>query len=509
MAKDAKKGFFGVYIQCPSPLEIEVLPGIKFPLLDIKSMGGNFMKIQVFAGPTPAKVTEQLTSFTGRPKLLPKWSMGLHLCRSNETNILGGFNYDFTQMNNDNFPYDSDCIDSRVIQGLKLNQLINEDSLNEAVELLHSSGKKFLVQTPLPANPIDFPDGHFVKYSENMTLDLKDEQNNSIPDFLHHDLSWIKTAYQDLKTDLNYDGIHLTDNGPDLITAEKTSKFPEYIPESLRDTFSKLHNGLYQGIHNETPSMVHKFHHNSYPTIQMKVLAPNVDNLFTEFSSEGTSEYGGTIGNQEYEMTWASMRSNLRQNLINGLTGQPFYSSPDCGGNDPLVMVNSTVQELCLHWYQLSSFMPSLNSITFPPWKFTSRTYAQWAKRALLNRYKLMPYLYTLFWQSSQNGWPIVRPLFFDFYWDTRTWSIESQFMVGDCLLIAPKLEEKDIKMDVYFPEGTWYQFNSGKQINGGRNWTIPTQKYLIPSYLKRGSIIPLLVTIYIGPHLEDIVVIL
>lgn len=51
-----------------------------------------------------------------------------------------------------------------------------------------------------------------------------------------------------------------------------------------------------------------------------------------------------------------------------------------------------------------------------------------------------MHYLYTAFFESNQFGYPIIRPLWYEFPTDTNTFGISTQFMWGDSILVAPKL---------------------------------------------------------------------
>lgn len=50
-------------------------------------------------------------------------------------------------------------------------------------------------------------------------------------------------------------------------------------------------------------------------------------------------------------------------------------------------------------------------------------------KDALLTRYHLLPYLYTLFWQAHVFGPPVVRALFYDFPTDVIALNTETQFL--------------------------------------------------------------------------------
>ena len=69
------------------------------------------------------------------------------------------------------------------------------------------------------------------------------------------------------------------------------------------------------------------------------------------------------------------------------------------------------------------------------------------SQKILSLRYELLPYYYTLFYKASRpvTATPsatVTRPLFFEFPDDLRTHYIDSQFMVGNALLISPIMEE-------------------------------------------------------------------
>lgn len=66
-------------------------------------------------------------------------------------------------------------------------------------------------------------------------------------------------------------------------------------------------------------------------------------------------------------------------------------------------------------------------------------TVAQIARQQLGWRMRAMPYLYTAFFDSSQYGCPVMRPLFFAFPADENIYSpSNTQFLIGDGLMINP-----------------------------------------------------------------------
>lgn len=88
------------------------------------------------------------------------------------------------------------------------------------------------------------------------------------------------------------------------------------------------------------------------------------------------------------------------------------------------------------------------------------------SRKVLAARYRLMPYLYTAFFDSHTYGCPVARPLFFSWPADNTTRGINEQWMMGDALLVSPIMYAGQTKARVYFPAGTWYDFYSGRAID-------------------------------------------
>ena len=75
------------------------------------------------------------------------------------------------------------------------------------------------------------------------------------------------------------------------------------------------------------------------------------------------------------------------------------------------------------------------------------RSFMQW-------RYRLLPYIYTTAAQANLRGYPITRPLFFDYPEDTVSYQLGSQYMFGNSILVAPVLEQGQEQKEVYLQYG-------------------------------------------------------
>lgn len=133
-----------------------------------------------------------------------------------------------------------------------------------------------------------------------------------------------------------------------------------------------------------------------------------------------------------------------------GLSGQPF-SGPDIGG-----FSGKPTPELWANWIAVGAFYPfcrghaSQDTPDKEPWAF-GKDVEQTARIALNRRYRLLPYLYTLFRQSSEDGLPIMRPVFLADTKDASLRTEEQAFMIGGDLLVIPKWA-----VNPHLPKGHW-----------------------------------------------------
>ncbi len=76
---------------------------------------------------------------------------------------------------------------------------------------------------------------------------------------------------------------------------------------------------------------------------------------------------------------------------------------------------------------------------------------------AITIRYRLLPYLYTQFYRANQFGEMVMRPLFFEFPEDKKTYKLDKQYFWGSALMISPVTEIGVKSVKAYFPKGNWY----------------------------------------------------
>jgi alpha-glucosidase len=155
--------------------------------------------------------------------------------------------------------------------------------------------------------------------------------------------------------------------------------------------------------------------------------------------------------------------------------------------------------ELLVRWVQNGLFSPRfiMNS-----WKAGGEVNTPWLHPEVLEliragirfRYRLMPYLYTLFRRAAVLGEPVLRPLFYEFEDDPRAFTDCDEFMLGPYLLVANVVEPGARERRVYLPSGVdgWYDFHSGAYHQPGSEVIVAAPLDRIPIFARAGAMLPL-----------------
>lgn len=203
----------------------------------------------------------------------------------------------------------------------------------------------------------------------------------------------------------------------------------------------------------------------------------------------GSQRYSAFPWTGDVGRSWSGLKAQLPLLLTMGINGLG-YTHSDAGG----FAMGEKDDELYTRWLQFAVFTPILrphgSGVPSEPVYFSSET-QQIVRSCMKLRYSLLPYNYTLAWQNASMGYPLMRPLFYSFSQDTTAANINYQYMWGDNMLVAPVLEPSIDTLDIYLPEGEWYDYHTTKQHKGSqwikKHVTINT----IPIYIKAGAFIP------------------
>ncbi|MFF3768191.1 glycoside hydrolase family 31 protein [Streptomyces sp. NPDC001922] len=211
--------------------------------------------------------------------------------------------------------------------------------------------------------------------------------------------------------------------------------------------------------------------------------------VFSRSGWAGLQRYGGTSSG-DAATGWPGLRASLALVLGLGLCGVP-YSGPDIGG-----FTGAPSPELCTRWFQLGAWLPLFRTrAAVPagqrePWESGPGVPA-YARAALLERERLLPYFVTLAQLSRRSGAPYVRPVWWATPRDRALRDCEDAFLLGDALLVAPVLEPGADRRAVRLPRGRWYDTATGEVFDGpGRVW-VDAPLSRIPVLARAGSVLP------------------
>jgi len=210
----------------------------------------------------------------------------------------------------------------------------------------------------------------------------------------------------------------------------------------------------------------------------------------------------------DIEASWQGLRQTIPTVLNLGLSGMP-YSGPDIGG-----FKGNPSPELYIRWFQMAAFLPfcrthSANNVKHrTPWSFGEPTLSI-IRNLLEFRERLLPYFYTVAWQTNQTGYPLVRPVFWADPEDPELWAIEDAFLLGEALLVCPIVHQQNTTRRIRLPRGHWYHFQTDQMENGSRLIELDAPLAQVPLLIKAGSILPIAenqrLVVHLYPSVEGI----
>jgi alpha-glucosidase len=236
--------------------------------------------------------------------------------------------------------------------------------------------------------------------------------------------------------------------------------------------------------------------------------------VMTRATYAGGQRYA-TTWTGDNSSTWNHLRMTIPQLVNLGLSGFSLAGA-DVGG-----FAGSPPPDLLTKWIELSAFQPIDRDHSAKG----TRMHEVWVdgpqqenirRRFIEERYRLMPYLYTVAEETSHDGLPIDRPLFLEFPYatdDGTPYDLTtggSEFLFGSRILVAPNPSPEEVApYAIHLPPGTWYDYWTGGQVAGGtlagtldleqRDKVIAQKPLMVtptldqlPVYVRGGSILPI-----------------
>lgn len=467
---------YGIFMHTPEPVTLDI--GRGYIGANRIFMNDEEMDFFIFLG-DPKQILAEYTSLTGRPQLPPLWSFGTWMSR---------------------ISYFTEDEARDVAAKLRENKIPSD--------VIHLDTGWFDVdwQCDYEFSPSRFSD------PQAMINDLKDQGfhislwqlpyfvpgNKYFPELVKNGLA-VRTG----RGTLPYEDAVLDFTNPATVEwyQDKIGRLIDMGVGAIKVDFGEAApiEAIYHNGHTGWQE------HNLYPLRYNKAVSDvtrqrSGDNIIWARSAWAGSQRYPTHWGGDAATTDAGMLGTIRAGLSLGASGFPFWSH-DIGG-----FVTATPEALYRRWLPmgfLTSHSRAHGAPPTEPWLFDNPDFVDYFRQAAEMKYKLMPYVYTQASLAAERGLPMFRALFIEFPDDPGAWLVEDEYMFGDCMLVAPLLENGS-KRDVYLPGGSkWIDYQTGKVYRPGWNSiSVPADALQAVILVRDGSAIP---HVPVAQHTGDI----
>jgi alpha-glucosidase len=453
------------------------------------------LDVYLFASAEPKDVLRAYTSLTGRPPLPALWTLGYHQSRwgyASEAEVFGVV----ARLQHDHIPVDAVWLDIDYQIG---NAPFTVDthafpSFAKMVAELAASGVKTIVITdlhiksyqnqPPPAQgypPYDsgVAGDHFIHGGTGYFEGAVWPGPSVFPEFTRaRTRTWWGRLYRGF-IEQGVAGFWNDMNEPAVFVKDKT--FPDSVLHRLDDG-------------SQAP---HPLVHNAYGTLNARATYEGVKALrpgarpfvLTRAAYAGAQRYAASwTGDNTADRAHLAVTIPQLSNL--GVSGYAFVGA-DVGG-----FAGCPDPELFAAWMELGAFQPffrnhsAKDACRREPWLFGATIEAR-VRAAVQRRYRLLPYLYTLFEEASRTGVPVMRPLWLEYPDAPATLGVDDEFLVGRELLIAPSLVAGARRYQVTLPPGTWYDTTTLARLPGGVHDIEALPDDRVRVFARAGAVIP------------------
>jgi len=465
---------YGIYVDTDDRAEFSFGGGTKSAVGGEIRVHSDSLRFLFFNGPDLDDILSRYTTVTGRPHVPPKWSFGLWASRySYETRE--ELERVTRRLRAEEIPCDGVHLDISWMRDNCISDLKWDDSVfpnpTELIQNLHADDYRLmLIEEPyLTAGSDAFEtalkNGYLVgdDSGDSYLLDrlVVSKHRGGIIDFTNQDaVEWWQAKHREL-LEMGVDGFW--------------TDFGEYLPED-----AILANGM-------SGRRMRNLYPDRYQQTVTEAMVVEERNpiLWSRAGWTGTQRFPIHWGGDS-DTTFSSMAATLRGGLSLAMSGYGFWSH-DIGG-----FSGTPSSELYIRWAQfglLSSHARFHGTTPREPWEFGDEALDIFRKFARL-RYKHLPYLYTNAVITSDTGLPLMRPLVLHYTEDPATRAIETQYLLGRDLLVAPVIESGG-STEVYLPEDEWIDYWSGDRFEGNQTLQMDVPLGEIPLFVRAGSIIP------------------
>ena len=451
---------------------------------------GGEMNYYFFWGPDPRKVLSRYTELVGRMPLPPLWAMGYHQCRySYYPDKMVRFIADNFRLRH--IPCDAIFFDIHYMDGYRIFTWDKSRFPDPAGLLrdLHAQG----FHTVTIIDPGVKVDPKYWVYQQGIAGDefakLPDGKpfvgkvwpgESAFPDFTRDSVrTWWGTLHKGLLAD-GVDGIWNDMNEPSVFEVPSKTMPDDVLfnDEGLHSPHTKIHNVYGMEMSRATREGLLKIKPNERPLV------------ITRDTYAGGQRYAA-VWTGDNSSTWEHLALSVPEIMGMGLSGVALVGA-DIGG----FAGGGATPELYTRWLETGVFYPycrthvEYGAPSQEPWSYGNRK-EEINRQSIELRYRLLPYLYNAFRETSETGIPVMRALLLEYPDDPAAVSQDHEFLFGDDLLVAPVLKDGRTTSEAYLPKGVWYDFWTDRRYDGPTGLSASAPLDRIPLYVRAGAIIP------------------
>ncbi|ANF98636.1 alpha-glucosidase [Paenibacillus bovis] len=438
-------------------------------------------------GPEIKDVVSRYTALTGRIALPPKWALGYHQSRYSymDQKEVMELAYSFRDKN---IPCDVIYLDIHYMDEYRVftfDKIRFPDPQGMIAKLKEMGIRIIPIVDPGVKQDPKYPiyregvqEDHFCRRLEgDIYFGSVWPGISAFPDFTDTKTAQWWGDHHAFYTSLGIDGIWNDMNEPAVFNELKTMD-----PDVMH--------------RNDGNPVTHEEVHNLYGMLMSKAtyegMKQHMDGrrpfVLTRAGYSGIQRYAA-IWTGDNRSFWEHMAMAMPMILNMGLSGLPF-AGPDIGG-----FAHHASGQLLVRWTQMGVFFPycrnhsSIGTVRQEPWSFGEQLEGI-IREYISLRYRWMPHLYNLFYESSQTGMPILRPVLLEYPRDPKVTNLCDQFLVGPDVMVAPVYRPDTDYRTVYLPEGTWYDYWTGAKQAGGQTVLAHAPLEVMPIYVRGGAIV-------------------
>lgn len=215
----------------------------------------------------------------------------------------------------------------------------------------------------------------------------------------------------------------------------------------------------------------------------------------------GSQRYGMIPWTGDVSRSWGGLKPQVELSLQMGLLGMA-YTHSDLGGFAGGETFN---KEMYIRWLQYGVFQPiyrphAQDNIA-PEVVFHDKETQDILRKFIKLRYQLLPYNYSLAYENSTTGMPLMRPLFFEgknLESELNLLDNATSYLWGNAFLVTPVVDADVKSVSVPIPQGIWFDYFTHKnepaeKYLGGKTVAINTSIETLPVLVRAGSFVPMI----------------